>query len=36
MQTSILGAYPKPGKIGRIEAGRTSGVKMAGMMEVRH
>jgi len=28
MQASIFGACPKPGRIGRVTAGRTSGIKM--------
>jgi len=36
MQASIFGACPKPGKIGRVVAGRAraSSIKMGGMMEV--
>jgi len=34
MQSSIFGACPKPGYNGRVAAGRASGVKMGGMMEV--
>jgi len=34
MQSSIFGACPKPGYSGRVAAGRASGVKMGGMMEV--
>ena len=33
MQASIFGAYPKPGKIGRVVAGRASSIKMVGMAE---
>jgi len=35
MQASVLGACPKPGKIGTVAAGRASGIKIGGrVMEV--
>jgi len=33
MQPSLLDACPKPGSIGRVVAGRASGIKMVEMME---
>jgi len=34
MQASIFGACPLPGQSGRVVAGRASGIKEGGMMEV--
>jgi len=34
MQASIFGAYPKPGYIGKVAAGKAYGVKMGEMREV--